>query len=124
MIPSITISNASDVPIYQQLFNQIAASILRGEMDGGECLPTIRSFAAELGISVITVKRTWEELERNGFIATFPGKGCFVQRLTQTERTEMRNEMARGQIRRNLNFYKELGISKDELLKLIYEECL
>ena len=122
MIPSITISNASDVPIYQQLFNQIAASILRGEMDGGECLPTIRSFAAELGISVITVKRTWEELERNGFIATFPGKGCFVQRLSKVERIEKRDEIVRGQIRRNLNFYKELGISKAELLKLIGEE--
>lgn len=118
MIPRINIS-ASDIPIYQQLYNQLAASILLGELAGGECLPTIRNFATELGISVITVKRTWEELERNGFIVTFPGRGCFVQRLSELERIEKRDAIAHERLIRDIKFYKSLGISKTELIDMI-----
>ena len=74
----IYISNASGVPIYAQITDQIRAKILTGELKEGEALPSIRLLAKELRISVITTKRAYEELEKAGFLYTQPGKGCFV----------------------------------------------
>ena len=74
----IIISNAGDAPIYDQISRQIKGLILRGELAEGEALPSMRLLARELRISVITTKRAYEELERDGFITTVPGKGCYV----------------------------------------------
>ena len=74
----IIISNSSGVPIYEQIARQIKGLILRGELREGEALPSMRLLAKELRISVITTKRAYEELEREGFLTTVPGKGCFV----------------------------------------------
>ena len=74
----IIISNAGGVPIYDQITRQMKGLILRGELEEGEALPSMRLLAKELRISVITTKRAYEELEREGFITTVPGKGCFV----------------------------------------------
>ena len=74
----IIISNAGGVPIYDQITRQIKGLILRGELKEGEALPSMRLLARELRISVITTKRAYEELEREGFLTTVPGKGCFV----------------------------------------------
>ena len=74
----IIISNAGGVPIYDQITRQVKGLILRGELKEGEALPSMRLLAKELRISVITTKRAYEELEREGFITTVPGKGCFV----------------------------------------------
>ena len=90
----IVISNTSDKPIYQQIFEQISAQIIRGELKKETCLPPIRTVAKELRISVITVKKAWEELERRGFIHTMVGKGCFVASLLPDELHSKRNELA------------------------------
>ena len=74
----IIIRSAGDVPIYEQIVRQIKSQILRGELGEGDALPSMRLLAKELRISVITTKRAYEELEREGFITTVPGKGCFV----------------------------------------------
>ena len=74
----IIISNSGDTPIYDQITRQMKGLILRGELQEGEPLPSMRLLARELRISVITTKRAYEELEREGFITTVPGKGCFV----------------------------------------------
>ena len=74
----IIISNAGGVPIYDQITRQMKGLILRGELEEGEALPSMRLLAKELRISVITTKRAYEELEREGFLTTVPGKGCFV----------------------------------------------
>ena len=74
----IIISNSGGVPIYDQITRQIKGLILRGELREGEALPSMRLLAKELRISVITTKRAYEELERDGFITMVPGKGCFV----------------------------------------------
>ena len=74
----IIISNAGDTPIYDQITRQMKGLILRGELGEGEALPSMRLLARDLRISVITTKRAYEELEREGFITTVPGKGCFV----------------------------------------------
>lgn len=74
----IIISNSGGVPIYEQIVRQIKALILQGELPEEELLPSMRLLARELRISVITTKRAYEELEREGFLTTVPGKGCFV----------------------------------------------
>lgn len=74
----IIISNAGGTPIYEQIVTQIKSQILSGALSAGDALPSIRTLARELRISVITTKRAYEELERDGFIETVAGKGSFV----------------------------------------------
>ena len=79
MIPiNIIISNANGQPIYDQIYSQIKGAIITGELPPGQPLPSIRVLAKDLRISVITTKRAYDELERDGFINTVAGKGCFV----------------------------------------------
>lgn len=74
----IIIRNSNDQPIYEQIYEQIKASIIRGELTEGDALPSIRSLAKDLRISVITTKRAYDELERDGYIYTVAAKGCYV----------------------------------------------
>lgn len=76
---NINISNANGEAIYMQIVNQIKTLILEGQMKEGEMLPSMRNLAVELHISFMTTKRAYEELEREGFIESFTGKGSFVK---------------------------------------------
>lgn len=116
---NITISNTSEKPIYQQLYEQISAQILKGELENGYCLPPIRQAALELRVSVITVKKAWEELERNGLIHTVTGKGCFVAEFTSDEMLQIRNEMVLKQLESDTLYYKSLGVTLDEFIELL-----
>lgn len=75
----IILKSSSDEPIYQQIVSQIKAQIMGGELSAGEALPSMRMLAQQLRISVITTKRAYEELEKDGFIETIAGKGCYVK---------------------------------------------
>lgn len=77
-IMDVIISNSSDKPIYQQIMAQMKKMILSGELQEGDALPSMRLLAKELRISVITTKRAYEELEREGFIVSMTGRGSFV----------------------------------------------
>src|SRR5699024_1727188 len=91
---TILIDNRSGTPIYDQIFTQIKNQIVSGRLPEGEALPSIRSLAKDLRISVITTKRAYDELESAGFIYTLPGKGSFVsQRNTQLVREENLKEI-------------------------------
>ncbi len=74
----IFIDNKSGAPIYDQIYTQIKSQIIGGELREDEALPSIRNLAKDLRISVITTKRAYDELEKEGFIYTIPAKGCFV----------------------------------------------
>ena len=74
----IIIRNTGEIPIYDQITRQVKGLILSGALAEAEALPSMRALAKDLRISVITTKRAYEELEREGFITTVPGKGCFV----------------------------------------------
>ena len=76
---NIIISNSSGVPIYEQIVSQIKEQIMNGELKEGDALPSMRALAQSIRISVITTKRAYEELERDGFIESFTGKGSFVK---------------------------------------------
>lgn len=85
----IAIDNKSGVPIYEQIYNQIKNQIISSSIKENEMLPSIRSLAKDLRISVITTKRAYDELEHDGFIYTVAGKGCFVaQKNTELLREE------------------------------------
>ena len=85
----IIISNASDKPIYDQIVSQMKALILTGELGEGQQLPSIRALAGDLRISVITTKRAYDELEKDGYIYTVAAKGCYVaERNEQLVREE------------------------------------
>lgn len=116
---NLIISNTSDKPIYQQLYEQISAQIVKGELKNDFCLPPIRTVAKELRISVIPVKKAWEDLERDGFIYTMAGKGCFVSALRPTELSLKQDELAVNKLRKDIAYYKELGISQEKLIELI-----
>ena len=75
----IIISNSSGEPIYEQISSQIKALIMNGTLKAGDALPSMRTLALELRISVITTKRAYEELERDGFIESYTGKGSFIK---------------------------------------------
>ncbi|MBR0112160.1 MAG: GntR family transcriptional regulator [Clostridia bacterium] len=78
---NIIISNSSGVPIYEQIEEQIKTQIMSGALSAGDALPSMRVLAKELKISIITTKRAYEDLERDGYIANVQGKGCFIKAM-------------------------------------------
>ncbi len=115
----IVLSAVSDQPLYRQIYEQICAQIVRGDLKSGDCLPPIRMVAKELRISVITVKKAWEALEHAGFIDTITGKGCFVSPLPGSCLGDKRAQLVAGRLKKELAYYRELGLSKKELLELV-----
>ena len=121
----IIISNHSDEPIYAQIENQIKALIMQSKLKAGDALPSMRSLAKDLRISLITTKRAYEELERDGFIVTVAGKGCFVAaKNTQLVREENLKEIEKL-LTKAVEIAAVCDISQNELaeiLSYIYEE--
>ena len=115
----LTVSLKSDKPIYEQIFNQIVSQIISGELGADFCLPSIRTVAKELCISVITVKNAYELLEQNGFIYTRAGVGCFVAAHSFQHLENKKLEIASAKIQEDIAYYKGLGMEKEELIGLI-----
>ena len=120
----IIISNDSDKPIYEQITSQIKNQIMQGSLREGDALPSMRTLAKELRISVITTKRTYEELEREGFITTVVGKGSFIKaadtRLLREENLKRIEEHFQEAIR----IASESGVTRQELeeiFAILYE---
>lgn len=115
----LVISNASNLPIYEQIVEGIKRHISSGALQEGDMLPSIRALAKDLRISVITTKRAYEELEREGFIYTVAGKGCFV---AARSREWMREDLLR-QIEEHLQELSRLataaGVSGEELCRML-----
>lgn len=119
----IVIHNSGGVPIYDQITRQMKGLILRGELKEGEALPSMRLLARELRISVITTKRAYEELEREGFITTVPGKGCFVAPQNPELAREDALRRAEEHLSQAVDVAKTAGLTLAELtetLNLLY----
>ena len=118
----IFIDNHSGVPIYDQIYTQIKSLIIRGELRENEMLPSIRSLAKELRISVITTKRAYEELDKDGYVYTVPAKGCFVAK----KNTELLKEQNIMKIEKMISevfaYARDNGISQKEVLDIIKNE--
>ena len=117
----ITVNPASDLPIYQQIFDAVSTGVLKGEIQGGETLPTIRFVAQELRISVIGVKRAWEELERAGFIHTAVGRGSFAASLTEEEKTAKRRELLAERLQSGADYCRMMGVCAEEAAEVLRE---
>lgn len=109
----------SDIPIYQQLYDQIVAQILSGELKSGTNLPSIRTMAKELRVSVITIKKTWEELEKSGYLRTISGKGTYISTLTDKTLEKKKYDLVREIFSKDVLQCKSLDISKEEILEVI-----
>jgi len=120
----IIISNSSTKPIYEQITSQIKSMILSGTLHEGEALPSMRLLAKELRISVITTKRAYEDLERDGFIETVTGRGSFVAGKNLEFIREEHLRMAEEKLQQAVIIAKTAGIAQEELsemLKMLYE---
>ena len=121
---NIVISNSSGKPIYEQITNQVKAAILSGELSPGDALPSMRLLAKELRISVITTKRAYEELEREGFVETVVGKGSFVARQNRELLREARLREVEARLEQAVEAARAGCVSLAELqemLTLLYE---
>ncbi|MCG9969459.1 GntR family transcriptional regulator [Pelotomaculum terephthalicicum JT] len=116
---NIIISNSSPEPIYEQIYRQIKNSVIIGELQPGELLPSIRTLARELQISVITSKRAYEELERDGFIETVPGKGSYVSEQSAELLKEKRMRIIEEKLAEVVDDCKLLGINLAELHEML-----
>ena len=110
----LIISNKSQKPIYEQILEQLKELILTQQLKSGEMLPSIRVLARDLKISVITTKRAYDELEKEGLIVTVAGKGCYV--------AEKNEDYLKEEILRRIEGYLEQAILDAEKIKLSKEE--
>ena len=121
----IIISNSSGVPIYEQIEEQIKGQIMAGQLVEGDALPSMRVLAKELKISIITTKRAYEDLERDGFIESITGKGSFVKKIN--------GDIVREGLLSTIQELMEAAVDKavlgkisqedlQEMLALLYEE--
>lgn len=121
----IIISNQSREPIYEQIAAQIKKQILINELQAGQPLPSMRQLAKDLGISVITTKRAYEELEKNGYIYSVVGKGSFVSEQNKEMIFERKMSVIEEQLRSAVKNSKEIGVELahlEELLRMLYKE--
>ena len=115
----IIIRNTGEVPIYDQITRQIKSLILKGELREGEALPSMRLLARELRISVITTKRAYEELERDGFLDNVPGKGCFVAPQNRELLREAQLRRVEDVLAQAVDEARKGGFSLSELQELL-----
>ncbi|NEZ47011.1 GntR family transcriptional regulator [Clostridium niameyense] len=123
---NIIVSNSAGKAIYQQIVDQIKENIIKGNVEEGEALPSIRNLAKELSISVITTKRAYEELEREGFIQTVPGKGSFIAPQNRELMREKKMKIMEDKLCEIIKDSKMMEVSLEELIQMLtilYEEC-
>lgn len=121
----IIISNQSATPLYSQISEQMKHFIVTGELAAGEMLPSIRGLAKELKVSIITTKRSYEELEAGGFIETLPGKGTYVSTVNVNILKEAQISRIEESLHEIIENAKKIGLTKEELkerIELLYEE--
>ena len=121
----IIISNSSNQPIYEQIKEQIKNKIITNELKAGELLPSIRNLAKDLRISVITTKNAYDDLEKEGYIETVPGKGCYVANKNVELIREEQMQKVESLIDTAVEIAKISGISKEEMenmLNILYDE--
>jgi GntR family transcriptional regulator len=121
----VIISNSSPDPIYEQITKQVKAQIISGDLAEGQTLPSIRRLAHDLQISVITTKRAYDELEKEGFINTVGGKGTFVAVQNPELLREKKMKIVEDKLAQAVDEAKLMGIGEDQIihmLQLLFQE--
>ena len=115
----ILIDNKNGTPIYDQIYTQIKNQILSGELEPDSALPIIRALAKDLRISIITTKRAYEELEKDGFLYTIPAKGCYVAPRNKELLREENLKKIEGHIDEILSLAAACGLSQADILEMV-----
>ncbi|MCL1788714.1 MAG: GntR family transcriptional regulator, partial [Defluviitaleaceae bacterium] len=115
----IIISSNNSKPIYEQITMQIKAMIMSGELKSGDPLPSMRSLAKSIQISVITVQRAYEDLQRDGFIDTTVGRGTFVAAPNKDFIKEEQQRLAEAHLQKAAEIGRSYGISVEKLAELL-----
>ncbi len=114
----IIINNSSMTPIYEQMVSQIKAQIMNGERKEGNSLPSVRALAKDLRVSALTVKKAYDELEREGFVATVHGKGTFVTSANQELMLEEKKKEVEADLEAAIRKGRSCGMSDEEISEL------
>ena len=115
----IILNNSSMVPIYEQIVNQVKNQIFGGEIQENEALPSVRGLSAELKISALTVKKAYDRLEEEGFVATVHGKGTFVVATDKELAVEARRKAVEDDFTNAIDKAKTVGMSADEIREIV-----
>lgn len=115
----IVVSNASALPLYQQIKNQLRAGIVRGDLHEGDPLPSIRALANHTGVSVLTIRRVYDDLETEGFVISRAGRGTFVAECSEEVAREAKRREVEERMAAAVDAAKELGVSRNELHEII-----
>ena len=115
---TILINNSSMQPIYEQIVNQIKASIVSGSLQEGQALPSVRTLAKDLRVSALTVKKAYDALEEQGFIVTVHGKGSFVSCASQELMLEEKRKEVENDLETAIRKGRSLGMKNKELIEL------
>lgn len=121
----ILISNTSDSPLYQQIEEQIIDAILKGELAEGEALPSIRTFANDLKVSILTIRRVYDDLEKEGFVNSQVGIGTFVSTTNIDLLRDSKRRIVEQKMLDMIQTAKSLGITQEELndmMNILYEK--
>lgn len=116
---NILIDNKNGIAIYDQIYTQIKNQIINGTLSEDEMLPSIRGLAKDLRISFITTKRAYEELERDGFIYTLPGKGCYVARKNVELIKEENLKKIEAHMEEITLLAASCGLSKQDIIEML-----
>ena len=121
----IVVSNKASQPLYEQIASQIKAAIISGELKAGDAIPSVRSLAKSLHISILTVQKAYATLQEDGFIETTAGKGCYVSAQNQDFYLEEQQKKIEERFAEAIEIARSSGISLNkltELLALMYQE--
>lgn len=122
---NIIISNSSSIPLYEQIKLQIESEILKGNINSGDALPSIRVLAKELKVSIITTKKSYEELEKEGLIETKAGKGSFVSSKNSNRLREITLSKIEDNLANIVETAKSINLDQEnliEIIKILYSE--
>lgn len=121
----ITIPPQGTLAIYEQIVNQLKNAVVTGELKAGEALPSIRALAADLGVSVITTKRAYEELEKEGLVRSVAGKGFYVCEYNADYLKEKQLVLLEKRLNEVIEEAKQAGLAKEdfvEMVRALYEQ--
>lgn len=115
----IIISNSSEIPIYEQIKTQIKEMIIDGRLKAGDALPGMRTLAKDLKVSVITTKRAYNELEKEAYIVTTPGKGSFVANMNRELLKEEQLKNIEKNLQEAIDIARPVEVSLEELKEML-----
>lgn len=116
---NILISTLSQTPIYEQIREQFKEMVLTGKLKSGEQLPSIRILSKDLKVGVVTVKRAYEELEKEGIVIILQGRGCFVAEIDAEKIKKIHLDILSKRLHEIKDFSSIAGISKEEVIRVL-----